>query len=741
MLDVNESFAKLYGQSNDKIIGLQLHNLYQTDTPELLRIKQLLLETGEKWQESETLARLTTNGETPITVVISHRQTQEQNETRYIYVIRDISQELDLIAHITEKNHTQELSEALVKMGYWRYDTNNEQLWCSNQIFKILGLPNNAKNLVDIKQLQQLIETKQQQQASDAIQSSITFLMPLSLSLTIKTFKGEQRHIVIKGICETSYGRLTAMYGVFQDITERKQKESQLHQFKQIIESSEQAISVFNAKGQLLYANPAHTRTYRLPTRHELCSFNDLVAPEYHSSELHKQVEDALKAQGHWSGEIQSKRFDRSLFPSHFAINQFEDPSNKKHYRFAISYDISAEKQQQQMLNQAKIKAEAANHAKSEFISNMSHELRTPLNAVLGFTQLLKRQSEVEFTDRIDANIDAIHQAGEHLLVLINGVLDLAKIESGNAIADITDVNIQKVINDAVNMISPVAQENGLSLLASNGSKIPVLYTKQLIPIVKGDYIMLKQALLNYLSNATKYNKSNGVIFVTVDINKKQQTARITVTDNGIGIGHDNLSKLFTPFNRLGLENSNIQGTGIGLVITKKNIEALGGTVGVTSKTNIGSSFWFELPYETILPIDPLTNINKQMPTSRNSVLYIDDNQTSIELMQGLFEPIPEVDLYSSVNIEIATIYAAQYQPKLLLISDNIAKQDVSGINHLVQRANLKNHHIIVISDEKHQTIQTDEFDGQLYNPVSFDALQTTLRQYKLLPNEHTSHD
>lgn len=109
--------------------------------------------------------------------------------------------------------------------------------------------------------------------------------------------------------------------------------------------------------------------------------------------------------------------------------------------------------------------------------------------------------------------------------------------------------------------------------------------------------------------------------------------------------------------------------------------------------------------------------------------------------MQGLFEPIPEVDLYSSVNIEIATIYAAQYQPKLLLISDNIAKQDVSGINHLVQRANLKNHHIIVISDEKHQTIQTDEFDGQLYNPVSFDALQTTLRQYKLLPNEHTSHD
>lgn len=876
VLDVNESFAKLYGQHNDKIVGQQLRNLYQTNTPELLRIEQLLLEMGEKWQEGETLARLTTDSETPITVVISHQQTHEQNETRYIYVVRDISQELDLIAHITEKNHTQELSEALVKMGYWRYDTNNKQLWCSNQIFKILHLPSNSNNLVDIEQLQQLIDTQQHQTAKDAIQNSINDFMPLSLSLTVKTVDNQQRHIVIKGICETSYGKLTAMYGVFQDITERlnqqeslrlakdrleqsqaianignwhwdlasnqvlwsdlatpmlgsnkgqtsidfdqymsmvhpedqanvqqaidrcilqsekydiehrviwknktthwlhqqgdvirddngvavsmigvvqditerKQKESQLHQFKQIIESSEQAVSVFNAKGQLLYANPAHARIYRLPLRQELCLFNDLVAPEYHNSALSKQVETALKAQGHWSGEIESKRFDHSLFPSHFAISQFEDLSNKMQFRFAISYDISAEKQQQQMLNEAKIKAEAANRAKSEFLSSMSHELRTPLNAVLGFTQLLKRQKEVEFTDRINSNIDAIHQAGDHLLVLINGVLDLAKIESGNAIADITDVNIKDVITDAVHMISPVAQENGLSLLTAQGSKIPVLYTEQLVPVVKGDFIMLKQALLNYLSNATKYNKPDGVIFITVDINRANQTARITVSDNGIGISHENLNKLFTPFNRLGLENTNIQGTGIGLVITKKNIEALGGTVGVTSKANVGSSFWFEVPYKALIPIESMPCLDDALPSLREAVLYIDDKQASTELMQGFFEHMPELDLYTSVNVQLATIYAAQYQPKLILISDKIVKQDVTAINELVQRTNLREHHIVVIGNVlagegalQEDALQKGQFDGQLNKPVSFDALQTTLRQYQLISNERISHE
>ena len=876
VLDVNASFVKLYGQSSDKIIGRQLQSLYQTDTPELLRIEQLLSETGEKWQEGETLAKLLTDSDLPITVVISYQRTQEQNETRYIYVVRDISQELDLIAHISEKNHTQELSEALVRMGYWRFDTNTQKLWCSNQIFTILRLPDNDNNLVDIEQLQALIDEQQQQTVSDAVQNSITFLMPLSLSLSVKTFDDELRHIVIKGICETSYGKLSAMYGVFQDIserlnqqenlrlakerleqsqafanignwhwnlsdnqvqwsdlatpmlgsnegetqisfeqymdlvhpedktnvqhaidrcilqsekydiehrvvwknntlhwlhlqgdvirdqagvaksmigviqdiTERKEKESQLHQFKQIIESSEQAISVFNSKGQLLYANPAHTRSYRLPLRHELCSFNDLVTPNYQNSALSKQVENALQTQGHWSGEIESKRFDHTLFPSHFAISQFEDLSNKVQYRFAISYDISSEKQQQQMLNQEKIKAEAANRAKSEFLSSMSHELRTPLNAVLGFTQLLKRQKEVAFTDRINSNIDAIHQAGDHLLVLINGVLDLAKIESGNITADITDVNIKDVINDAIHMISPSAQENGLSLLTSEGSKIPVLYTEQQIPVVKGDFTMLKQALLNYLSNATKYNKHDGVIFITVDINRKQQTARITVIDSGIGISNGNLEKLFTPFNRLGLENTKIQGTGIGLVITKKNIETLGGTVGVTSKINVGSSFWFELPYKALLPVESQANLINQISSIHDAVLYIDTNQTSIELMQGFFEHMPHLDLYSSVNIEIATIFAAQYQPKLLLISDKIINSNPQDIQALVKRANLSNYHLVVISNsgiennsESNNQEKTDHFDGHLSRPVNFEALQNILKKYQLLADEYTSHE
>ncbi|MCJ8274234.1 MAG: PAS domain-containing protein, partial [Psychrosphaera sp.] len=606
---------------------------------------------------------------------------------------RDISKELELIAHIAEKNRSQELSEAMVKMGYWRYDVKKGQLWCSNQVFQILKLPNQADNIVNIDTLYKLVAPSGQQTVIDSVQESFDHLMPLSLSIPVKTSKGELKHIVLKGICEASMGELTTIYGVFQDIseqlaqaeslrltkerleqsqafsnignwqwdiqsgqmfwseltspmfgdkpqsqtqefehfisqvhpgdrdsvvkaisrcveqaqkydiehrvvwpdesihwlhqqgdvirdadgiatsmigvvqdiTERKNKETELQLFKQIIESSDQAIMVSNHSGHLIYANPAHQLTFRHEKDVSKHHFSDFLALDFEASVLHQNIEQSMTKKGHWSGELQSKRTDSSTFPAHVSLGQFEDPSNNLQYRFSISYDICDDIVQKQKLNQAKLDAESANRAKSEFLSSMSHELRTPLNAVLGFSQLLLRQKEVEFTHRITDNIEAIFKAGEHLLTLINGILDLAKIESGNRSPEFEAVNIKEVIDEAIHLITPQAQERGLSLQTPEGGKIPLLFSQRMVPVINGDFTMLKQAMLNYLSNAVKYNKENGIIFVTVDVNDTTQITRITVSDNGIGIAAESICELFIPFNRLGLENSNIQGTGIGL--------------------------------------------------------------------------------------------------------------------------------------------------------------------------------
>ena len=379
----------------------------------------------------------------------------------------------------------------------------------------------------------------------------------------------------------------------------------------------------------------------------------------------------------------------------------------------------------------------------------MSHELRTPLNAVLGFSQLLLRQKEVEFTHRITDNIEAIFKAGEHLLTLINGILDLAKIESGNRSPEFEAVNIKEVIDEAIHLITPQAQERGLSLQTPEGGKIPLLFSQRMVPVINGDFTMLKQAMLNYLSNAVKYNKENGIIFVTVDVNDTTQITRITVSDNGIGIAAESICELFIPFNRLGLENSNIQGTGIGLAITKKNIENLHGSVGVKSKLGAGSSFWIELPYIKLIALNrstpstaphPLTR-SLNLPATNLTVLYIEDNLSNIELMQGYFEDIITARLICAENAELGTIYAAEYLPDIILMDLNLPGMDgYAALKKLKAAAQFNNTVIIAVTaDVMNKTkdkVKQAGFNEFLSKPISFDNLQAMLNKYQLITTD-----
>lgn len=232
--------------------------------------------------------------------------------------------------------------------------------------------------------------------------------------------------------------------------------------------------------------------------------------------------------------------------------------------------------------DKARKEAEFANHAKTQFLSRMSHELRTPMNAILGFAQLLELE---DLTEEQEDDIQEIIAAGNHLLALINEILELARIESGKFEVNMEKLNLQPIVQASLSLVKPIAEKNNITLIDDTNLSDEFNFI--------ADHVRLKQVLVNLLSNAIKYNKENGE--VTLSCQQQKQKLRIKITDTGKGMTEQQLQKLFMPFERLGAENTHIEGTGIGLVITKHLVELMGGTIGVSSQQGKGSSFWIDL--------------------------------------------------------------------------------------------------------------------------------------------------
>jgi len=344
-------------------------------------------------------------------------------------------------------------------------------------------------------------------------------------------------------------------------------------------------------------------------------------------------------------------------------------------------------------LGRAKAAAEKANQAKSEFLSSMSHELRSPLNAILGFAQLM--ESDVPPPSEVaKASIDQILHAGWYLLELINEILDLAVIESGRLSLSLEPVSLAEVLVECQTMIEPQAQRRGLSMTFPSFSA-PMF--------VNVDRTRMKQVLINLLSNAIKYNQVNGDVIVGCSPTA-EGLVRIFVEDTGAGLAPEKVTQLFEPFNRLGQESGVVEGTGIGLVVSKRLVELMGGAIGVESTVGKGSTFWIDLKEDvapSVVPPhdEPTTVPEAQVPQAlqRHTLLYVEDNPANLRLVEQLIARRPDMQLLSAREAPGGIEIARSAQPKIILMDINLP--GMSGMEALkILQEDPRTAHIPVIA-------------------------------------------
>jgi PAS domain S-box-containing protein len=326
-----------------------------------------------------------------------------------------------------------------------------------------------------------------------------------------------------------------------------------------------------------------------------------------------------------------------------------------------VTRDVTERARMEQAQEAARVAAEEANRSKSEFLSRMSHELRTPLNAILGFGQLLELDTLTP--DQREATTQIL-RGGRHLLDLINEVLDISRIETGSLALSPEPVEVAEQLLDAFELMRPVADEHGINLVA-DGARSCREY-------VFADRQRMKQVLLNLVSNAIKYNRRGGTVALACD-HVVPGTVRVLVSDTGPGIAPDRIGRLFTPFERLGAEQTGVEGTGIGLALSQRLAEAMGGELGVDSAVGSGSTFWLQLPtaegpeqrFERLAPtLPPATTV----VSGTRTVLHIEDNLANLRLVERVLAQRDGLRVVAAMQGRLGLELAREHDPVLVLL-------------------------------------------------------------------------
>lgn len=440
-----------------------------------------------------------------------------------------------------------------------------------------------------------------------------------------------------------------------------------------IVENTDDAIIAKDLKGNILSWNKGAEKLYGYTKDMVKGKHISIIVPDEDKNELGDIFEKINSGKPIENFETRRLHKDGSIIEVSMNVSPIKNDLGEVIGASKIARDITRIHNIQKDLIRSKDEAEKANLAKSEFLSRMSHELRTPMNAILGFTQLLEMNADSKLSDIEKRNLGLVSSAGKHLLELINEVLDLSSIESGNIKLSIDTVDMAPIVDNVISFSKSLAGEKGISL---EYQKIP-----DDCCFIEADPLRFKQVVLNLVSNAIKYNKPNGSVIVSFEIIDNSMR-RLGIRDTGHGIPEDKKDKLFKPFERFDVDAELIEGVGIGLTISKQLIELMNGTVGFETKEGEGSYFYIDIPVSVKAPLPiqveentgsiqlPLTNNNKK------TILYIEDIPANVELVRQILNHRGEINLLSAYTALAGIELAQSVTPDLILMDIHMPGMD-----------------------------------------------------------------
>jgi PAS domain S-box-containing protein len=430
--------------------------------------------------------------------------------------------------------------------------------------------------------------------------------------------------------------------------------------------------------------------------------------------------------------DLHGCRKDGTLFPLELHVTRMGEGEDKSF--IGIMRDNTERMEAQHKLEQAVVSAESANMAKSEFLSSMSHELRTPMNTVLGFSQLLETDEDTPLTDDQRNSVEHIVRSGKHLLALINDVLDMSRIESGKVEVSWEWIELAPLVSTCIDEMKPAAEPRNVKITNDVPGDAGQMWA---------DYTKVRQVLLNLLSNAVKYNHLEGDVQVALQ-STAEGYVRIAVTDTGPGLSDAQIANIFIPFDRLGAEMSDIQGTGIGLSITQRLVGLMDGQIGVDSTPGKGSTFWIEFAAnnegrdvsgEVIKTVVSLSEPGSQdvHPFDRaHKILYVEDNPANLELMERILERRSNCSYFLAATGTEGYELARNEQPDAIILDINLP--DLDGLQLLKRlQATECTSKIPVVAltaaamSEQIKTAERAGFAAYLTKPVDFNILNSTL--------------
>lgn len=683
---VNEKFCEVSGYTADELIG-QNHRMLKSGMHSDAFYEDMwdTISQGQVWHG--TLCNHNKDGgEYWVESTIVPFLGEDGLPYKYVSARTDITQ--------TRKNEERlSRSQKFANIGTWDWNIQTGELYWSERIASLFGY-NQSVPETTYENFLNALHPDDKDVVVNAVNDCVQHGKHYDIEHRVIWDDGSEHWLHESGdVIRSNDGSPVHMLGVVRDITARKDAELRL------AESEQNNLMMLNSMGEGMFgldldANISfinQSACHLLGYQHDALIGESVyklfpeVNPSTETGERQLIIKTLKTALSYQASNAAFIKKNRATLPVEYYSTPIIVAGNV--IGAVVTFkDISERLRYETDLILAKEQAERANKAKSQFLSSMSHELRTPLNAIIGFGQLLEMAPDQPLTYMQKDNVSEILKAGNHLLDLINEILDLAKIEAGQVAMHIEDVLLSEVLEESVALVGPMASKHGITISCwLQGELVDLSALFERTCLVRADKLRLKQVVLNLLSNAIKYNKPNGTVEIECQFIAKQQFS-LSIRDSGIGMSPEQQQELFQPFNRLGIEDSGIEGTGMGLVITKRLVEFMGGQLHFESEDGKGTVFKIELQASKAMAENAQHHpeaqdaaageSNQTEQNKRFNVLYIEDNPANIRLMAQIMAGMGHINLWTVHEPLLGLEIVRENNPDLILLDINLPGMD-----------------------------------------------------------------